>query len=195
VSSGLELNLHSILWQSQANGPGTRAVLWCQGCTLGCDGCFNAGARSNEPRMVVSITDLLYQLAERIRGIEGITISGGEPLQQAPAVAMLLGIIKEATSLSMILYTGYTWDEVRLLPEAWAILASLDVLIAGRYDETGRVPKTVHLLSPRYSLADIEASPQAEVILRPDGSTVLTGTVPLCPSCDGSQAGWGVTLP
>lgn len=177
VSNMLELNLHSILWRSQANGPGTRAVFWCQGCPLGCHGCFNADTQPREPRMVVPVTDLLYDLSERIGRIEGITLTGGEPLQQRPAVSLLLDSVKAATNLSVILFTGYTWDEVRLFPEATTIVRCTDVLLTGRYDPN--VPKTVHLLSPRYSAADIAGVPQAEVILRPDGATVLTGTAPL----------------
>lgn len=45
--------------------------------------------------------------------IEGITISGGEPLQQLSSVTGLLRRIREDTGLSVILFTGYSWEEVQ----------------------------------------------------------------------------------
>ena len=33
--------IHAIEPRSRANGPGVRFVVWLQGCTLGCPGCFN----------------------------------------------------------------------------------------------------------------------------------------------------------
>ena len=33
--------LHAFIPASRANGPGLRTVVFFQGCTLGCQGCFN----------------------------------------------------------------------------------------------------------------------------------------------------------
>ena len=33
--------IHATASASRANGPGRRFVVWFQGCTLGCAGCFN----------------------------------------------------------------------------------------------------------------------------------------------------------
>ncbi|WP_425586158.1 4Fe-4S cluster-binding domain-containing protein [Streptomyces sannanensis] len=33
--------VHSTLARSAANGPGLRFVVWSQGCSLACAGCFN----------------------------------------------------------------------------------------------------------------------------------------------------------
>ncbi|MCU0780030.1 MAG: radical SAM protein [Akkermansiaceae bacterium] len=37
----MTLRLHAFLPRSRANGPGWRSVVWVQGCSLGCPGCFN----------------------------------------------------------------------------------------------------------------------------------------------------------
>ncbi len=37
----MTLRLHAFLPRSRANGPGWRSVVWVQGCSLGCAGCFN----------------------------------------------------------------------------------------------------------------------------------------------------------
>ncbi len=38
----LLLNVAATMSRSRANGPGVRAVIWVQGCTIGCPGCYNA---------------------------------------------------------------------------------------------------------------------------------------------------------
>lgn len=177
MNSGNSLNLHAILWRSQANGPGTRAVFWCQGCTLGCHGCFNAEAQGQEAGTAYSPAWLVAELSSLRHSIEGITLTGGEPLQQRPAVAEFLREVNDDTGLSVVLFTGYTLEEVRALPQGPEILGCVDVLLAGRYDPN--VPKTVHLLTPRYTPADLASVPEAEVILRPNGEMILTGTASL----------------
>ena len=90
---------------------------------------------------------------------EGLTVSGGEPLQQATAVVTLLEAAR-AAGLSTLLFTGLAWDEVQRLTLAPRIMACVDVLLAGRYVAARRVArgllgsanKTVHLLSPRHTL-------------------------------------------
>src|SRR3989442_11694395 len=110
------LRIHGFEPASAANGPGTRAVVWVQGCTLGCPGCFNP---STHPRAGVESTvdDLFARIAGLGAGIEGVTITGGEPLQPRGPVVALLQRIRAATSLSVILLTRYRWPQAARLPE------------------------------------------------------------------------------
>jgi len=127
--------------------------------------------------MEMPVEVLFQRLVQLGPAIEGLTLSGGEPFQQPEAIAELLARIGGETNLSVLVFTGYTWEEVSALPQAGRLLAGADVLIAGRYVAAERVArgllgsanKTVHLLTPRYSLADPEAVPEAEVFVGPDG--------------------------
>ena len=74
------LNLHAIWPRSRANGPGIRTVLWFQGCTLGCSGCFNPTTHPSEPRWTLDAEELVARIMADERAIEGITISGIDPL-------------------------------------------------------------------------------------------------------------------
>lgn len=180
------IRLHHFLPKSWANGPGPRAVLWTQGCTLGCLGCFNPETHDNQGAPI-PVQDLVEKILEQGKEIEGITISGGEPLQQRQAVLVLLEQIKSETDLTVLLFTGYRWEEVQDFPESNQLLANLDVLIAGRYIEGQRVAsgllgsanKTIHLLSNRYTREDLDAVPPAELIIGPDGTIEATGIDPL----------------
>jgi anaerobic ribonucleoside-triphosphate reductase activating protein len=211
----MKLRIHQFLPVSYANGPGCRAVLWVQGCPLHCPGCYNPDTHAFDGGQWVTVRDLAARVLALGPCPEGITISGGEPLAQAPALVELLHRIKNHTPLSVIVFTGYTWAETQSLlcrsqgsakdkpasrpqspthdrtfqlpDSALTGLASLlqyvDVLIAGRYCQPLRVAsglrgsanKTIHFLTNRYSLHDIEAVPAAEIILYPDGGTIVSG--------------------
>ncbi len=183
------LRLHAFLPHSRANGPGTRAVIWTQGCSLACPGCFNPQSHASAGGADVPVADLFQRIARLGPAIEGLTLSGGEPLQQREAVTELLARIRSETNLSVLLFTGYTWQEVSALPGADGLLAGVDVLIAGRFMAAmplarglrGSANQTLHLLTPRYSLADLEAAPDAEVFIGPDGAVSASGVRPLCP--------------
>jgi len=116
------------------DGPGKRVSLYVQGCTLRCPGCQSPSlwAKSSGKTMdveVVAQTLLAYDLP--------ITIIGGEPLQQAPAVALLIKRLKTA-GRHVIVYTGYVYEELVQAPIAAVtdILYFADVLVDGRYDAT-----------------------------------------------------------
>lgn len=179
-----EVRLHGIDPRSRANGPGVRFVVWLQGCTLGCPGCFNPGTHAADAGTVTTVEAIAAQLAEA--GAEGLSLSGGEPLQQPEASRALLEAAR-ALGLSTLAFSGYTLAEIRTLPGGPAILERLDVLVDGRYvagERLGRglrgsANQRIHLLTDRYTLADVEATPVAEVVIGVDGLVQLTGVDPL----------------
>ncbi len=178
------LRIHAVVSHSRANGPGRRFVVWVQGCSLGCPGCFNPG--THDPRAGESIE--IAQLAARIHatgGIEGVTLTGGEPLEQAPAVASLLESLD--ARLSVVLFSGYSLAEIENVGDGRRCLSRTDVLIAGRYVAAqqlghglrGSANQRVHLLTRRYAARDLDAAPAAEVRIAPDGSVMLSGISPV----------------
>ncbi len=181
------LQIHHVEPASRANGPGMRAVLWVQGCSLGCPGCFNPQTHPRETDNNWTVDYLMDRLLAGQDNIEGITISGGEPLQQRPAVEVLLARIRRETSLSVLLFSGYSWPEIQKMRKIKTLLANVDVLLAGRYDAsqrvaeglTGSANKTIHFLSSRYSIKHLQPVPVAEVILTQTGEIHLTGINPI----------------
>jgi len=128
-----ELNLAGFLPRSEVNGPGSRAVVWVQGCPIRCRGCFNDAYWPFSPAHIVTIDEL----ASRITGIpdiNGVTFSGGEPFAQAGALALLGDRVKEA-GLTLVTYTGFTTDQLARghHPSWYHLLSITDLLIAGPY--------------------------------------------------------------
>ena len=180
------LRVHDFMARSRANGPGLRAVLWLQGCSLSCPGCFNPHTHSREAGDRVPIDEFRARLADASPGIEGLTVSGGEPLEQARALRALLERLRRETPLSVILFTGFTWQEVTATAEMADVLPFVDVLVAGRYERAQRLArglrgsenKTTHFLTDRYVEGDLEAVPAAEIAIVPEGDLVVTGIDP-----------------
>ena len=115
-----------------------------------------------------------------------LTLSGGEPLQQPEAALALLRGAR-ALGRSTLVFSGYALDEIRALPLGAALLAEIDVLIDGRYRAGERLAtglrgsenQRIQLLSTRYTLAQVEATPIAEIRIDPSGAVILTGVNPL----------------
>lgn len=178
----MQLRVQSIVPRTRIAGPGWRTLIHVQGCTLACPGCFNpqthdpAGGESYEP------ATLMAGLAAA-DSIAGITVSGGEPFQQAAALSELLAAAR-ATGLSTIVYSGYRLDEIRALPGGPDVLALTDVLIDGPYCRDlpcddgyrGSSNQTLRFLTSCYGPADFPPQPGAfEAEIGPDGSISLRG--------------------
>lgn len=181
------VRIHATERGSRANGPGRRFVVWVQGCTLGCAGCFNPLTHpAAGPTTTVAAVASELALAARAGEVEGLTLSGGEPMQQAPAALELL-LAARRLGLSTLMFSGYTRAELEAQALGPAVLAHLDVLIDGRYradlraglDLRGSSNQQVHRLTARYGEAEVAATPEAEIRIAADGSVVLTGVDPL----------------
>lgn len=184
--SPAELFIHAIEPRSRANGPGVRFAIWVQGCSLGCPGCFNPETHAGGGD-ATDVDSLIETIAADAEHIEGITISGGEPFEQPEALLALVAGVRAKTGLSIVVFSGFSRAEIESSPLGPKILTHLDVVIDGRYVDRLRVARnlkgsrnqTIHTLSPRFSVADIEATPDAEVKIDPDGHITISGVDPL----------------
>lgn len=126
------LNVAAIRPRTQTNGPGWRAAVWVQGCTIGCAGCFNPQTHPHDAKRLWQPEKLAEFLVTE--EVEGITILGGEPFEQAATCARLAVRARELGA-SVVTYSGYSWPFLRksALPEVQALLAASDLLFAGPY--------------------------------------------------------------
>lgn len=184
------MNVNDVLQATRSEGPGLRAILWLQGCTRRCEGCMNPDTHAQEPRTLVEVNDLIDWTLSR-KDLEGVTISGGEPLLQAGPLAEYLEGVSEA-GLSVILYTGYTLGEILKSGsrEQKRCLRFTDLLIDGPFEKNKILPfglrgssnQQFHFLSDRYTLESIESYEKKslrrrEVVVRCDGTGIVIGGV------------------
>jgi len=116
---------------STVNGPGYRYVLWVQGCKLNCNGCFNPETHAYNFATTMEIENIATEINSNPL-IDGITISGGEPLDYAIELIELMKMIKP--SLTSVIYTGYTIKEIVKDFNKVKIIKSVDMVLAGRYN-------------------------------------------------------------
>lgn len=108
--------IHSIETFGSVDGPGTRFIIFLQGCAMRCLYCHNVDTWNGQQGGELRTADELLDQAERYRpywGDEGgITVSGGEPLLQMKEMAKAYGYdisnpAKNAKEAVQWLYFGY----------------------------------------------------------------------------------------
>jgi anaerobic ribonucleoside-triphosphate reductase activating protein len=131
-------------------------------------------------------TDEILKLITAPADTEGVTFLGGEPFEQAQALAVLAEQV-QSVGLSVVVFTGFTHDELLSLdnPHVQRLLNSTDLLIDGAFVEekydlsrpwVGSSNQRYRFLSERYSESDLAGvRNQIEVRIAPDGKTLING--------------------
>jgi len=153
--------------RSTREGPGIRYVIWVQGCSLKCKGCFNPHFWSQHGGSIKDVDSLLQDvIAAQIKfpEIEGVTFLGGEPFEQAESLAELSKKLQKL-NFSVMVFSGYSLAELKN-PQSSEFearlnfLSSIDLLVDGRYQEdnldndrpwVGSKNQEFHFLTERYS--------------------------------------------
>jgi anaerobic ribonucleoside-triphosphate reductase activating protein len=190
--------LHAFVPSSRANGPGLRAVIYFQGCSLNCPQCWNPRTHKFHGKEV-GILSVVQRFEEAARAIplDGVTFSGGEPMQQPePLLDLMRAVRKVAPTTSFGMFTGYTEGELATgryvtRPGASAeqrrdlwqgVRGLLDFAVMGRYDYTQPASDSLRtscnqclvLFSDRYRERDF--GPQlVEISIEQGGTSVVTG--------------------
>lgn len=195
----MTIQMHSRLEQSLVNGPGSRAVIWLQGCSLNCPGCWNPLSHSIEAGISVEVASVVEWVADlhSNRLIDGLTISGGEPMEQAGALLALLQALRlRVPAISISVFSGYTETELARgtflsrdghppshQAELWlSIRLHLDFAVLGRFNSHRPANQALVtsqnqellLLSDRHSPSDFSPL-SVEFTIDSQGTTQITG--------------------
>lgn len=137
---------------------------------------------SFKPRHEVSVSELTSKILEEKSSIEGVTLLGGEPLDQFEEVSQLLHECRKM-QLTTMLFTGYEMDEI-YHKGASSIIDLCDILITGRYDETkrtlnhqwiGSANQEIHFLTDAYKDFETINSNYVEISINDFGKTEIFG--------------------
>ena len=122
----MQLRLYNFDTVSDVLGPNKRAVIWTQGCPFNCINCMTPKSIGINGGIELDIKVLADEI-NKIDGIEGITISGGEPFIQSKSLYNMLKLIKK--DLGVIVYTGFEYEKIR----NDKLMSKIDLLIDGKY--------------------------------------------------------------
>ena len=107
------MNIAEIAFGIQTLGPGSRVVIWTQGCVRCCPGCISPEFQPVIPAQIFRVDDLASLLVRNKQTCCGLTISGGEPMLQASGVVQLWNQIKQVLpAWDLIVFSGYLRDEL-----------------------------------------------------------------------------------
>jgi anaerobic ribonucleoside-triphosphate reductase activating protein len=178
----LKLNISHIEEQSFIYGPGSRFVIWVQGCSIKCKGCWNKEMWSFKPKKMIDLAELRIEINQVSDNIEGVTILGGEPLDQYPALLELAKMVNQL-GLSFMLFTGYELTEIKENGYS-ELFEYTDILITGRYIEAQRTlnhqwigsnNQQIHFLTERYSQQKVVNRNYIEIEIDEFGAVTTLG--------------------
>ena len=119
-------NVADIIFDSIVDGPGIRTTIFMQGCEHRCNKCHNPSTWSNEIKELYTADDL-FEKIDCVNFSKRLTLSGGDPLFQAQGAIEIAKKFK-VNNYHIVLYTGYTYDEIlndklkKEILEAYALL-------------------------------------------------------------------------
>lgn len=132
-----KLRLSGLAEESIVDGPGIRFTVFTQGCPHDCKGCHNPQTHDFSEGYDSTIEEIFEKFVENPL-LSGITFSGGEPFCQ-PEPLYYLGLKVKELKKNIVVYTGYTLEQLKKLQENNPFIASLlsitDILIDGPYIE------------------------------------------------------------
>jgi len=131
------MQIDRILYPITTLGPGERLVIWTIGCSKHCHKCANPELWHKDPSKDIDVLELAKTIGQTINKqiIDGVTITGGDPLEQITELNKLLSVLKKITN-DVLVYTGYTIEEAKtvLSKSEWETMEQhASVLIDGIY--------------------------------------------------------------
>lgn len=179
----VQVRLARVLIGTTAEGPGIRAAVWVQGCSIRCSGCINPHLFSPRGGEVHDPCALVDQAVTN--GCEGLTLLGGEPFDQAEACAELAEAGRRA-GLGVITFTGYELESIRERDAGCRrLIAATDLLVDGPYRaaeaETERSlvgsanQRFLHLTDRYVGFDPLRHANRVDVRITPKGEAAVAG--------------------
>ena len=125
-----KFNVALINMCTEVEGPYKRLCIWFQGCDRNCKNCCNVDFQKKIKKNIMTDEEIIEIVKQFIKNyaIEGITLSGGEPLLQI-GLPNLLRQFKEL-NLGIILFTGEKYENIPI-----DIISYCDIIIDGEFNE------------------------------------------------------------
>ena len=125
--------LNRIIYPVYNLGPGKRLAIWVQGCSQACPGCISPDLWSHEQGKELDVLTLASSILENAGQFDGITITGGEPFDQYEALVSFASFIKLKSDLKILVFSGYTLEELKDRFADMLFAKCLDYLIDGPF--------------------------------------------------------------
>lgn len=154
--------------ESFVDGPGIRMSIFTQGCVHNCPGCQNPQTHDFNGGHFITIDEIIRMIDENPL-LDGVTFTGGDPMEQSKELVPLAREIKER-GLNLVIYTGYTYEHLIKIsnakPEFFELLSFADILIDGPFIMSLRSLELKFRGSSNQRIIDVQESlTQGHVVL------------------------------
>ena len=162
----MEIRIFGTVEDSIVDGPGLRYSVFVQGCPHHCPGCHNPESHDFTGGKIADTADLIRPMQMNPL-LDGLTLSGGEPMCQ-PEGCRILAKAAHAARMNVWCYTGYTWEALQQEqdPARMALLREIDVLVDGPFIQAQRSLELKYCGSRNQRLIDVRKTLDAgEIVL------------------------------
>jgi len=168
---------------SYVDGVGRRTVIFLQGCPIHCEGCQNKDLWGSDGGFSVDVASLAVETKAQDGYNGNVTISGGEPFAQKDSLLELIQDLKGIGVQHIIVYTGYSYEELIQDRTAYEIFKYIDILVDGKYIKELDDDMLVYRGSRNQRPINVKESTQdnivledwdnPEIVITPDGNVII----------------------
>lgn len=162
------LRISGLVNESIVDGPGIRLVVFAQGCIHNCPECHNPHTHSFKGGYTISI-DEIVELVKKNPLLDGVTLSGGDPFEQADVFGKLAKTVNEI-GLHVMTYTGYKFEELLKQTQHkkdWNMLLKYsDIIVDGKYEKDKMNLDLKFIGSANQRIIDVKATLANNEIIR-----------------------------
>ena len=152
----MKIRLFGTVDDSIVDGPGLRYTIFTQGCFHNCSGCHNPKSHDINGGYLKDIQDILSEITANPL-LDGITLSGGEPmLQVKPLIEICKGV--KAMGLNIVVYSGFTYEEILKDAKKKELLQLCDMLIDGKFEQDKKSLALLYRGSANQRLINVQES-------------------------------------
>lgn len=154
----MKIRIAGTVNDSIVDGPGLRFTVFTQGCSHHCPGCHNPETHDPTGGKEEDTAEIIAKMKKNPL-LSGLTLSGGDPLEQA-APCLELAKAAHGAGLNVWTYTGYTWEALMEKNDAdqMALLRETDVLVDGPFLQGQKSLELDYCGSKNQRLIDVPAT-------------------------------------
>ncbi len=152
----MKIRIAGTVNDSIVDGPGIRYTIFFQGCYHNCFECHNPQTHDLNGGFDSDTDEIIMQIKNNPL-LDGITLSGGEPLLQVEAAKELAQEAKKL-GLNVICYTGFVFENINRIKNIELLLPYIDYLIDGRYEKENRDLSLKYRGSNNQRIIDVKES-------------------------------------
>ena len=165
----MDIRIAGIVRDSIVDGPGLRMTIFVQGCHHDCIGCHNPKTHYPNGGVELKVGELSLEIVKEHRKnplFTGLTISGGEPFEQAEACSYLANVAR-MYDINVWVYTGYEFEELMRSKDGRvrSLLNVTDVLVDGPFDISKKSLELKYRGSSNQRLIDVKKSIAADKVV------------------------------